>query len=432
MSFRAALTRLPWPQSPARRRAAAGAAILTGAALTSVSIFATGPTAEPEPRMEKSWPVSVIEARPAAQRPTFTAYGRVESQRVARIRTDLVAEVAAVHVREGDWVTAGDLLLELHGEETELLILEREADLAQHQALLQSIETERTMLERTLTEARSMDRIAQAKLERHQDLMDARLISQSLLDEVIAQANQAAIALQDHERRLTDLPHRIAAQRAQVSKADALARRAHLEQGKTRVTAPFDGPVLAVHVAPGDRSNLGADLVEMADAAAFEVRLQVPADYEARFQQHLARGDGVQARLMSTGAAVPGSGERLITLSRLANRVRPGQSGLDAFFRLDGDPGTLPPLGRIVDLRVRLPEEAGVVALPISSLYEDDRVYAVDDDRLQAIHVERVGELHTSDGEYRVLVRSPELAEGRRVITTQLPRAVSGLKVEAS
>lgn len=431
MSLRSAVTRLPWPQSPARRRTAAGAAILAGATLTSVSIFATGPTAEPEPRVEKSWPVSVIEAQPATQRPTFTAYGRVESQRVARIKTDLVAEVAAVHVREGDWVKTGDLLLELRGDETELLILEREADLTQHRALLQSIETERQMLERTLEEARSMDRIAKAKLQRHQDLMDGRLISQSLLDEVIAQANQAAIALQDHQRRLADLPHRIAAQRALVTKAEALARRAHLEQQKTRVTAPFDGPVLTVHVAPGDRSNLGADLVEMADAAAFEVRVQVPADYEARFGQHLTRGDGVQARLMKAGDPRPGD-DGLISLSRLANRIRPGQSGLDAFFRLDGAAGTLPPLGRIVDLRVRLPEEAGVVALPVSSLYENDRIYAVEDNRLQAIRVERVGELHTRDGTYRVLVRAPELTGGRWVITTQLPRAMSGLKVEAS
>lgn len=421
------VTRLHWPQSPRFKRIAVAAAILGGAALTSVSIFATGPTAEPAPRIEKAWPVSVIDARPAAQRPTFTAYGRVESQRVASIKTDLVAEVAAVHVREGDWVARGDLLLELAGAETALLVMERDAELAKHRALLRSIETEREMLERTVDQARSMNRVAQAKLTRHQELMDARLISQSLLDEVIAQANQAAIALEDHERRLADLPNRIAAQQALVSKAEALAERARLEQHKTQVTAPFAGPVLAVNVAPGDRSNLGASMVEMADAGAFEVRVQVPADYETRFQQHLAGGTAIQALLNGNQ---PHAGP--LVLTRLANRVRPGQSGLDAFFRLDGAPGMLPPIGRVVDLSVRLPLEDDVVALPISSLYENDRVYAVEDDRLQAIRVERVGELHTREGEYRVLVRSPELEAGRRVITTQLPRAVTGLRVQAA
>jgi len=387
-----------------------------------VSIFATGPEAEPEPRLEKAWPVAVTEARPQPCSPTFTAYGRVESNRVAELATDLVAAVAAVHVREGDWVAAGDLLVALDDREAALQVAEREAALAEQRARLASIESERSMLERTLEQARSVNRIAQDKLTRHRELMGKRLISQSLLDEVIAQANQAAIDLESHERRLTDLPHRLDAQRALVARARTLLDRARLDLDKTEIRAPFSGPVLAVHVAPGDRTSLGAPLVQLADATAFEVRLQVPESYETRFQRHLDGGDGVTAHL--------GDGREL-ALTRLARQVRPGQSGLDAFFSLAA-PGTTPALRRVVELRIRLPEEPDVVALPIASLYENDRIYAVEDQRLQAIDVERVGETHTEDGEYRVLVRSPELYAGRRVITTQLPKAVSGLLVETS
>lgn len=412
-----------WPTSPPRRRMAAGIAILAGAALTSASIFATGPTAEPEVPGEKAWPVSVIEALPEARSPSFTAFGRVESNRVARIKTDLVAEVHAVHVREGDWVARGDLLVELAADEAALLVRQREAELAQQEAQLRSIETERAMLERTLAQARSMNQIAQAKLQRHEDLMKGRLISQSVVDEVISEANRASIELEDHERRLADLPNRIIAQQAAVAQTRALTERARLEVAKSRVVAPFGGPVLAVHVAPGDRSSLGADLVEMADADGFEVRMQVPPDYERRFRQRLAGAVGIAGELADG---------RTLELTRLANQVRPGQSGLDAFFQLTGSAPELPAIGRVVDLRVHLPEEADVVALPIASLYENDRVYAVEQDRLRAIAVERVGELHTSEGEYRVLVRSPELAGGRSLITTQLPNAVTGLLVEPS
>jgi multidrug efflux pump subunit AcrA (membrane-fusion protein) len=413
-----------WPSSPRGKRLAAGSAILAGAALTSVSIFATGPVAEPEQRTEKAWPVSVVAALPRTQSPSFTAYGRVESNRVADIGTDLVAEATAVHVREGDFVAAGDLLLELSDAEVALQLTEREADLAQHLAQLRSIESEHDMLERTLTQARSMNRIAEDKLTRHSALLEQRLISQSLLDEVLSQANRAAIDLENHERRLADLPHRIAAQRALVNKSEALVDRAHLELAKTRIRAPFSGPVLAVHVAPGDRTRLGDTLVELADAGTFEVRVQIPNTYESLFQRHLTAGHGVSA-VLADG--------RALELTRLGQQVRPGQSGLDVFFRLvDDAPAGLPPIGRVVDMRIRLPEEEGVVALPIASLYENDRVYAVEDQRLRAITVERVGELHTADGEYQVLVRSPELAAGRPVITTQLPKAVSGLLVESS
>ncbi len=416
------LPELPGTRSPRLRRVALGGAILAAAALTSASLFATGPAPEPEIRAEKAWPVAVTTAEPSTQSPSFTAYGRIEASRIAHLATDLVAEVEAVHVREGDRVNPGELLVELADAEASLAVAERQADLARRAAELRSIESERAALARTLDQARSMNQIAQEKLRRHQALLDRRLISQSVLDEVLAQANRTAIDLEDHERRLADLPNRIAAQRAAVASATALAQRAELDLAKTRIRAPFGGPVLSVDVAPGDRSNLSRTLLTLADADGFEVRVQIPDSYEQRFQDHLNGAAAVTASL--------GDG-RTLTLVRLARQVQPGQSGVDAFFRLDDRVGA-PPLGRIVDLRIRLPEEPGVVALPIASLYENDRVYAVEDNRLQAIRVERVGELHTPDGEYRVLVRAPELGAGRAVITTQLPKAVSGLLVEPS
>ena len=119
-----------------------------------------------------------------------------------------------------------------------------------------------------------------------------------------------------------------------------------------------------------------------------------------------------------------------LELERLASDVKAGQSGLDAFFRVETfEQTSLPEIGRIVNMTVTLPMETGVVALPVQSIYENDRIYQVQDDRLQAITVSRVGDYKTETGEYRVLVRSSSLEAGQTVITTQLPRAISGLLV---
>jgi len=66
----------------------------------------------------------------------------------------------------------------------------------------------------------------------------------------------------------------------------------------------------------------------------------------------------------------------------------------------------------------------------VQSIYENDRVYQVVDDRLQALTVERVGDHATDAGEYRILVRGEGLRPGARIITTQLPKAISGLRVQ--
>ena len=422
--------------SPRGRRFVAGTGFILAALLASMSIFATGPDPQPAKRTEKAWPVSVLEVEPGPVQPTFTAYGRVESSNVTHLRTDLVAEVETVNVREGDWVEKGDELMTLNDAELRLDLMERQAELKQLEAKLASTRIEQAMFEESTEHFRSMREVAQKKLQRHQDLVAKRLISQSLLDEVTALANKANIDYQTHMRGLADFPNRLAAEEAAVERSRAQVGQVELDIRKTRITAPFRGPILSVFVAPGDRSNIGAVLVDIANADAFEVRVQVPERFGEGLHRHLAASRAVTA-------ATPDG--RVLTLSRLSGQVKRGQSGLDAFFELDAEPGAPnTALGRMLELSITLPEEAAVVALPVQSIYENDRIYAIRDVvsedaglettghefRLQAISVERVGEAQGPDGQHRILVRSPELVSGQKIITTQLPRAISGLLVE--
>ena len=117
-------------------------------------------------------------------------------------------------------------------------------------------------------------------------------------------------------------------------------------------------------------------------------------------------------------------------LARLASNVREGHSGIDSFFRVATPATTALTIGRVLKLSIELPAEADVVALPVQSIYENDRVYQVVDDRLQALTIERVGDHSTDAGEYRILVRGEGLHAGTRIITTQLPKAISGLRVQ--
>lgn len=411
---------------PELRRIAVPAGIVGFALLGSVSLFATAPAPKPEPLGERAWPVSVIDVRPEAARPAFTGFGRVESTRHAALGTDLSLRVREVRVREGDWAAEGEVLVELDAAEIELLLAQRRADLAQASAELQALQSEQAMLESTLAQVRSMHALNTAKLERHQALRAKSLIAQSLVDEVQAQADQTAIQLKTHEHRLTELPYRLAAQQAVRDKAGALVELAELELDRTRIRAPFNGPILSVQASEGDRTQPGATLVEIAAADSYEIRVQVPASAGARFSRHLANGEPVSAvTTTAEGAALN------LALVRVAGHVQPGQSGLDVFFALPPSTATLPPLGRTLDLEIRMPEEPDVVALPVSALYENDRIYAVEQNRLQAIDVQRIGESRGADGDLRILVRAPELSGGRRVITTQLPRAMAGLLVQA-
>ncbi len=408
--------------TPKRRRIATYGGIVGIALLMSASLFATGPNADPAAPVERAWPVSVTKAQPQSLHPNFSAFGRLESNRVAQLRSDLIARVKDVLVKEGDWIEKGELLVKLDDREARLKVMEREAELKQQQANLASMQVQLELEQGNAAHFESRNQVAQDKLQRHQDLMNKRLISKALFDEVTAQANQASIEYRNHLQVLTNLPNQIAAHEASVARAQAMLAQAQLDLDKTQIRAPFAGPILAVHAAPGNHSNLSTPLVEVADAAGFEVRVQIPDAYTQQLQQLTNLGN-------ITATAENGAD---LTLSRLANHVRTGQTGMDAFFTYDAGIQEAPALGKVFNLAIVLPAQAGLIAVPVQSIYENSRVYAVVDNRLIGHDIERVGELETEELGYRILIRTDAIQAGDDIITTQLPRAITGLLVDVA
>jgi HlyD family secretion protein len=405
-------------------RAWLAVAVLAVSVLVSVSIFATGPRPLPDVVPEKIWPVSVATVTPESLAPTFAAYGRVESVQVAHLQSNLDAEVARVNVREGQWVAKDAVLVELVRDEFELRVRQRQAELDEQRAALQSLRAEQRTAQQTDAQYRAMHDVAQKRRERYEDLFARKMIAQSLLDETVAQTSQATIDYANHVRALADFPNRIGEQAARVERSQAALAQACFDLDRTIIRAPFAGPVLAVTAAPGNHTTLATPLIDMADADGFEVRAPLPDDYGARVRDALATGRTISARI--------GDDPTPLLLTRVSSRVRKDQSGLDAFFKLvpQGD-RALPEIGRVVDLIVTLPQEPAVVALPVQSIYDNNRIYEVaDDDRLHALPIKRVGEHRTADGGYRVLVRADALRPGSRIITTQLPKAADGVRVQ--
>jgi hypothetical protein len=68
--------------------------------------------------------------------------------------------------------------------------------------------------------------------------------------------------------------------------------------------------------------------------------------------------------------------------------------------------------------------------VPVQSLYGDDRIYTVVDGRLRGVQVNTLGRRIDRNGQMQLLVRpSDRLLEGE-VLTTSLPQASTGLKVD--
>ena len=211
-------------------------------------------------------PAYQLEQRPLVQR--VVASGEVDSQSLAQVGSEITGVVKARHVREGDAVRAGDLLIELHDEEQQARLREAEA------ALRQLVQSQRPQTEAALREAQF--NLAQASRERER--REALVARQLLPAEQGEQARQAEISA------------RSALQRAQAAAAAAApggsdeqllqqrlaAARAALE--RTRIRARFDGVVQVRAVEPGDVVQPGTALLQIARADSREIL--VPRDEE--------------------------------------------------------------------------------------------------------------------------------------------------------
>jgi hypothetical protein len=178
---------------------------------------------------------------------------------------------------------------------------------------------------------------------------------------------------------------------------------------------------LSIDVAVGDRISGGAALLMLADFESLQIRVAVPVHQAQRLRQSLDNGQLITARAANAAVA-----ERF-TLVGLAGDIKPGQGGIDAFFSVAAD--SVLALGSVVELSLNLPAEADVVSIPLHALYDNTRIYRIEQNRLSALEVQRVGEYEDHLGQYQLLVRSPELREGDQIMVSQLPTAVTGLLV---
>ncbi|MCB1646913.1 MAG: HlyD family efflux transporter periplasmic adaptor subunit, partial [Pseudomonadales bacterium] len=391
-----------------KRRRLLGTAVFLIFVLLSSLVVVTGPQAEPEQRQEKAWPVSTMEAIPDSVAPTLVVFGKLESRQFSSLRTSISAEVNEVFFHEGEWVEEGALLVQLDDRERSFAVTRARSEVRRQEAQLATVVNEYELAQQVTENQQALKTIAEARLQRHLDLYNTKMVSDAIVDEVRQQANERSMALARHLASLKNFPNLIAQQEAAVADARALLDKALLDLDQTRIIAPFRGRIVRAMVSPGDRASPFEPLMEIANFDQLEVRASVPALAGNTLRRQLQQHGLVTAVGVIDGDKVP------LRLERVSGNVKAGRSGLDAFFLPEGDHPL--DIGRVVDVRITMPVEEDVLAVPLQALYEGDRVYKVENSRLVAMKADRVGELLDDEGQYRVLVRVPSLQSGDQLV----------------
>jgi len=265
--------------------------------------------------------------------------------------------------------------------------------------------------------------LAKTKLKRAEQLAESQSGSQASVDTALEAVARQTLNLTVRQNAIDDHPIRLAQLRARLKRVSALRDHALRNLERTKILAPFDGRITAVHISPGDRAQMGSLLIDLFDTASTEVRAQIPNRYLAQLRQSRDQGEQVPAIATIDGREI------VIELNRLAGKIESGAGGVDGFFNLPRTEGNLE-LGRTLAVLLTLPAETNVLALPATAVYGANSAYKIEAGRLERVQLERVGEYRNGEWGTWSLFRSSDLSDKDQVLTSQLPNAIEGLRVD--
>lgn len=376
---------------------------------------------EPVTPQERSWRVEVMDIQPDALQPSLTLYGQLESPRRFTVVAPMAGRIGELSVRDGQIVEADTLLVALDEDDITPRVKQAEADLADAQAQLVSEKLNHRNDQQALALEQRILANADKSFKRIEQLVGRDLVSRAELDNAQDIVERAALTVATRQRSLDSHDSRLAALQARTERAQAELESTQRDAGRSRFMAPFAGVVGSVQVAQGDQVNANAPLLDFYPVEGMELRASLPQIHAQEFIQALADGQKLVAQTLETVPPLS------MTLERIAGQA--DARGVEALFTLDQPVAGLR-VGNLLAISVPKPASENSVALPYSSLYGNDTVYALVDGRLSRVEVRRVGETRQADGQRWILVHSDELQAGMRIVTTHLPNALQGLKVD--
>jgi membrane fusion protein (multidrug efflux system) len=234
---------------------------LFGSAALAIALAACT-TDAPAPLVRETVPARVIVVQNAPVESLRAFTGTVRSANVSPLAAKVMGNVLRVHVREGDRVRAGQLLVEIDAQSA----------VAQANAATSA-----------LTAAEAHAALAEATFRRFDALRARGSASAQEFDDAAARRDAAV---------------------AEVQRARAMSAQAKTFLDDASVRAPIDGIVTARFIDPGAQAAPGMPLLTIENAGAFRVETFVPEEMNVRVGDRVRLDDAIEARVARVQPAI--------------------------------------------------------------------------------------------------------------------------------
>ena len=244
--------------------------------LVAVGMAACGKKEETAPekiRTVRGPKVEAVQTSPVEE--VYEAVGTVRSKVASILSSRITGQILAVHVREGDPVQAGQLLMEIDNREATAQLQKAQAGLREAQEMLEEVERNIQAAESAKIAAEANKTLAISTFNRYKTLLERRSVSPQKFEEVQAR-HQARIAEAD---RAEETHRALFAKKEQVlakmEQAKAEVNQAQLSVGSAQIASPIDGLVTAKQAEVGVLATPGLPLVTVEDDTCYRLEAVV-------------------------------------------------------------------------------------------------------------------------------------------------------------
>ena len=231
------------------------------------------------------------------QKDLYEAVATVRSKTTSILSSKIMGYIMAIHVREGDQVQPGQLLIEIDNREAAAQLKKAQAGLREAQEMLQEVERHIRAYESARTAAEADQSLAASTFNRYQSLLEKKSVSQQEFDEAQARVRAKTAEVERAEEILQSI---------QARKEQALARidqvRAEISQAQVfvdygRIHSPIQGMVTQKQSEVGSLATPGTPLLILED----DTRYRLEAVVEESLIGKIRLGDPVRMTIDALG-----------------------------------------------------------------------------------------------------------------------------------
>jgi len=372
---------------------------------------------------EKVWLIETQDVELENMAPDLTLYATIESPALHAASSPASAIVKSVNVKPGYKVHKGDVLIALEQQDFVNSVNQVKADRLDIKAQLLQLQLKYESNQKALDLENKLLALSQAELDRVKRLQQKGLGSKSVLTDAKSALAKQQLSVLNKSNEVAQFAPKKQQLEAKLMRLNAALDQANLALTRSIIKATFDGIIVSVDTAQGDRVKTAQKLITLYPTQQLEAKTRIPARYQQEIQQMLQSQQPVTANATLSGHSIS------MQLERIAGQA--AANGIDVYFRITQGQEFLR-IGHFLKLNVKRNKQHNLIKMPLQALYGTAKIFILKEGRLQGLKVDTLGHFRNANGQQSILIHHPDLKNGDKIIVTHLPNAITGLKVKTS